>query len=216
MLVRPLFYLSARENISCLLCTWRPGLTKGIVTDNNTELSLLDYDLMSSEAELQGFRTFIDDICPIPDAFEFPGKLSRLYLPDLTAGKLCNMTDTFKALFATLADEDTFNIQKIYRISAKDNPKDPVAYESIAEWVAEFQVEYLDWVTYDPDIQPLIDFSAEGALSLRDITLYSSGDMEILKNWLSAKGLLSINTVSCPSAVAFPPWAIKLRLTKPH
>ncbi len=170
---------------------------------------------MTSEAELQGFRTFITDIYPIPDAFEFPGKLSRLYLPDLTPGKLCNMTDTFKALFVTLADEDTFNIKKIYRISAKDNPKDPVAYQSIASWVAEFQVEYLDWATYDPDIQPLIDVGTNGALSLRNITLYSSGDMKCLERWIRPEGLLSINTVSCPFAVAFHPWAIKPCLIKP-
>lgn len=163
-------------------------------TDENAEFSLCDFDFMDSEQQYESFVEFVEGLWNERGKFRLPSRLARLYLPDVSRGGVRNMSQAYSSLFEQALV--SFKVVKIFHLSAKDNPNDPVDDDKIADFVAKFEVESLDWFKYNLDIEPLTRKSTpERPLCLRSLTLYSSGNRGCLYHWLSADGLPSLPMV---------------------
>jgi len=194
-------------SLSSLLTSWGP--------DAITELDLSDFDTLESEQPINDLWNFVSEFKPDEKgkkgSFAFPNRLARLDLPDMSFGNTSHMATSIKELFKNL---ETFQVGQIMRLYAKDNSKDPMEDDSIAEWVKTFKVEELDWQKPDLDIFPLVTMGEAGKSNLRIITLYTNGHWGVLYHWLSLDGLFSMIGVS--HSVFVSPWLHQLTTNLNH
>jgi len=161
-------------------------------SDDITELDLSDFDTLESQQQINDLSAFVKDFKPTEKgngSFAFPHRLARLDLPDMSYGKTSEMAASIKDLFTNLKE---FKVTQIMRLYAKDNSKDPVDDESIANWVGIFKVEELDWQKADLDVKPLVNMAQSARSSLKTINLYTNGHWGVLYHWLSLDGLFAL------------------------
>ncbi|KAG4443312.1 hypothetical protein IFR05_001181 [Cadophora sp. M221] len=157
-----------------------------------TELDLSDFDTLETQQPINDLAAFVRDFKPPENEnspFTFPHRLARLDLPDMSYGKTSEMATSIKELFTNLKK---FKVSQIMRLYAKDNSKDPVDDESIANWVGIFKIEELDWQKADLDIGSFVNMAQSAGSSLRTISLYTNGHWGVLYHWLSLDGLFAL------------------------
>ncbi|KAK3372938.1 hypothetical protein B0T24DRAFT_247827 [Lasiosphaeria ovina] len=155
-----------------------------------TYLDLSDFDSMASGAQENDLERFVNNFKPRANCFEFSDMLSYVRLPDMSAGDPEKTSQAIIALFKNLAE--LFNVAKIVRLEAKDNPAHPMEDSEIARIVEKFNIEELDWGKYNIDLDPLRAPAEDGRISsLRKLKLYSTGHWGVLHHWLSEEGIFA-------------------------
>jgi hypothetical protein len=163
--------------------------------DNLTELTLSDFDSLMATQQTNDLPTFVNTFLPKEALLEFPSRLSRLVLPNVSHGDSA-IAESMKLLLDKLRND--FRIQQIVRLIGKDNTGQ-IDDDLMAEWVHKFKVERLDWHKRDFDISFLQEFALQKhghRLALRVLSLYTAGHWGVIYHWLSPDGLFSIPGVS--------------------
>jgi hypothetical protein len=95
-------------------------------------------------------------------------------------------------IFAWLAEEK--NVKKIIKIIVIDDGDVPHTEESIEKCLARFDIEIWDWRKFDISSETIY----AAARDVRVVSLYSSGNNAVLREWSSENGLVRLKRVRHP------------------
>lgn len=85
----------------------------------------------------------------------------------------------------------TRGVERILKVTVRDNPRQPCRDSIICECLKDFDVRYLDWQKNDL----CIDVVLAAAPRVAELTLYSSGSKTVLRGWAARNGLCTLNQV---------------------
>jgi hypothetical protein len=86
---------------------------------------------------------------------------------------------------------DIYDVQNIIELNVRDSMMYPHPEEAIERAVKGFNVEKLHWKRLDLSIHSV----REAAPNVRELTLYSSGNMAAFYHWFSPDGLVTLGKV---------------------
>jgi hypothetical protein len=101
-------------------------------------------------------------------------------------------------------------VKAIKELIIPDSCKSPLTPEFVrAHVLRTFNIESLDWKVLDVSL----DLLTENAPSLKEVTLYSSGNWSILYHWVSVDGLAKLKNVrELPAQIDFSMLMISARI----
>ncbi|KAI1658873.1 hypothetical protein F4813DRAFT_388133 [Daldinia decipiens] len=193
-----------------------PNVSKALygTSGNVKELCL---DMSDFNQSSHNFEKFVEKLTSIDDedegvdleddsTLQFEDTLFFVHLPDLNYVKQPCPHETLRMLFEWLRDKK--HVEVIRKLTIPDNtinPMNPVFFEQ--HILDKFEIQALDWRTLDMNLDILtgstsmentLDFQAntlpipQTRLSLRELTLYSSGNWSVLYHWISKDGLAKV------------------------
>jgi hypothetical protein len=148
-------------------------------------------DMSDFNRSSHDFTRFIKKLKDSPTTdFKFQNTLFYLTLPDFnTFSKACH--SGVREFFCWLKDDKKVNIIKDLKMP--DSATSPMSEELVQEVIVDqFEIEKFDWRKLDISLDILTAPKSKIRDTVKELTLYSSGNWSVLYHWASEEGLVTL------------------------